>query len=500
MISAQSHLLRSNGSKLFAFFLLSLFFFSSSCALFRKAETEDKAEEVGKEGDELDPIPGKKVYDPETGTLVIVDQTPVESMDTIKWKDIPADSIPPIRSESFFAEEEQMGNPSELIRRGEYGTEYYTAYNVGLILPFLTDRFNPNSGEIFDNSTWALNFYGGARMALEELDEQGVRLNVTVMDSKAEQRQVAQLTTRTEMLNAHLLIGPYRRDNVELLANFSKRNGITYVSPHSAASSISDNNPNYVQVSPTLESHSKAIIRHARESFRPAQAVLVARDKDAEKARFLYFQEENYTIEGTRNDSVRLRELIVGEDAESYQNMGLGAYFKENLSDTVVFIVPSWSSETFIYSFLSNIKASRGMEDYVRVYGMPQWMSFERIDFELYESLNVHVSSDSHLDPYNTDVQFFRKRFFDRYGAIPNNEAFLGYDVVKYFGDMIHKHGTKFQYFLEKEPRAVLHTRFDFERVVRPTTTGVENPPIERFENKYVNILKFEDYQFQLAY
>lgn len=482
----------------------------SSCALFRKAETEENPEEVG---EELDPLPGKKIYDPETGQLVIVDQAPVENMDTIKWKDISTDSIPPIQSGGSIAQEEVMGNPSELIRRGDFGTEFYTSYNVTVLLPFLSDRFNPESNEIFRNSTWALNYYGGMQMALDELDDQGIKLNVRVMDSKAQESVVGRLlSTRTELYNSHLIIGPYRSDNVELVAEFARRNNKTYVSPHSASANIATANPNYIQVSPTLKSHCQAITKHAYENYGRKSIVLVARDKDVEKARFNYFQEEIFRLEGRIEDSLRLREYAVDvddNDEERFGNIDLSPYMVPG--DTTVFILPSWSNETFVYSFLSQAKLAKSAisggqpggqlaaSTHVVVYGMPQWQEYERIDFNLYESMNLHISSDTYLDSYSDDVRFFKRKFYNRYGKAPGEEAFLAYDVTRYFGRMLNDYGTKFQYQLEKVPDQMLHTRFDFERVVRPTTTGMENPPIQKFENKHVNILKFQDYQFQSA-
>lgn len=509
MISAPSHQPRSNGNDLLVLFVLALLL--SSCTLFRPAgageqkprsrKDDKKTEKVTRKEEEeplLDPVPGKKVYDPETGTLVVVDQTPVETMDTIRWKEVPYDSIPPIRSQVLAGEEDKSDAP-ERTGRGEYGTEFYSFYKIALILPFLTDDYNSSNSEINERSNWALQFYGGAQMAFEKLEDEGARLNIAVMDSKADTRRMdTLLTSRSELLDAHLIIGPYRKENVEKVASFAQRTGKAYVSPHSASSGIATGNPDYIQVSPTLESHCKAITRHVRQHFRPGQVVLVARDKDAETARFPYFQNENYLIEGVRHDSVKFKEYVVEERSASFQNINLAPFL--TAMDTVAFVLPSWSNETFILSFLSRLKLARQPYNYVEVYGMPQWMSYERMDYDLYEGLNVHVSSDTYIDPYDQEVQLFRRRFFDRYGIPPRDEAFLGYDVMLYFGRMIKKYGTKFQYSLEKEPQQMLHTRFDFERVVRAgRAAGQESNLIDRFENKYVNILKFEDYQFQRA-
>lgn len=37
-------------------------------------------------------------------------------------------------------------------------------------------------------------------------------------------------------------------------------------------------------------------------------------------------------------------------------------------------------------------------------------------------------------------------------------------------------------------------------RIEIPGTTGAEFPPIERWENKYLNVLHFRNYQFEPAY
>lgn len=508
MILAPSHRPLLNGNKLFTLVLLGLLV--SSCALFQKAESEESPEEVG---EELDPLPGRKVYDPETGTLIVVEDTPVDVMDTIKWKDIPIDSIPPIESGSEMAQNEQTsGNPSELIERGDYGTEYYTSYNVVLMLPFLSSRFNADAPQIYDNSYWALNYYGGVKMALDELDGQkDIKLNLTVMDSEASPKRISNLlNSRSELFNAHLIIGNYRSDNAELVAKFAQRNGITYVSPHTASAKVGQSNPNYVQVSPSLRTHCEAITRHAHATYGRRNLVLIARDKPMETARFNYFQEENFRLERSTADSVMLQEYVVKDSESDFENINLSTYIVPG--DTTVFIVPSWSNETFIYALLSQAKLAQtkgmGEEDgmpqaykgtHLVFYGMPQWQRYDRLDLNLYEDLNVHISSDAYLDPYDADVKFFQRRFFERYGSTPGDEAYLGYDVMRYFGRMIHKYGTKFQYRLDQEPSSMLHTRFKFDQVVEAMGGRTENLPIERFENKYVNILKFEDYQFQIA-
>lgn len=477
--------------------MLALLLFSS-CELFRVAgagEPEDKDKE------ELDPIQGRRIYDPETGTYVLVDVGPTEKMDTIRWKERPEDSYPPITSEAEFVIDEEGGKEEgkDMGTTGPYDSRLLSRYNVAVLLPFLSNRFTDETEEIEIGLTeWTLHFYGGVRLALDDLDAEGISLNVSVIDTEASTGVLNQRMRENEELSeAHLIIGPYRRDNVRLAAEFARKEGNVLVSPYSASSRLSDRNPNYIQVSPSLRTHCVAITRHARARYRTDQIVLVSRDNEVEKQRLDFFQEEHFRLAGSRSVP-KFRELIIEED-ENLSDTDL--LMQVEFPDTAVFILPSWSSEAFVYDFLRKLDLARNNFAHIVVYGMPQWMEYEQIDFDYYAKLNVHVSSNIYLDHLSTDIKFFKRRFYERYGAPPQPEAFIGYDVMHYFGNMLNEHGTRFQYMMEREPREVLHTIFDFERVtlVSASDFDQENLPIEQFENKFVNILRFEDYQFKPA-
>ena len=475
------------------FGILSLCFFMSSCALFQPVT---KADDKDKEEEELDPISGRRVYDPETGTYIEVKDVVLQDMDTIRWTDVPASSFPPITAsdEAYTG----GGGASDLIRVDDLGSEFLSTYNVALILPVLTDRFNEFSTEINESALKAINYYGGVQLALDQLRDEDISLNVSVLDSKASTYAVnSLLRSNQEVRNSNLIIGPFLRDNINLVADWAKQNEKVMVSPYSAAAGIVSKTPEYVQVNPSLRPHTGAILEHALANYRQDQIVLVSKDVPAERARLQYFQEEFKLRSGLFN-APPLQEFIISDESADLANMEVLPFIE--IQDTTVFIVPNWD-EAFVYALLRKIDTSKLPEDEVIVYGMPQWMRFQRLEFDYYEKLNVHISSSSYINPLSSEVRSFKQRFFDKFGSIPTNEAYLGYDVMLYFSRMMKKYGTKFHLALEREPMQMMHTRFNFERVIAPASRSGADlfDTIEQFENKYVNILKFEDFQFQLA-
>lgn len=492
MISVRNLLQLLSGSKTFLFFTIFVFTLSS-CDLFKKIQDDDDVSVNSEE--ELEPIQGRRVYDPETGTYILVEEAVTEKMDTIAWQEIPVTDDPPITS---TGESPLAGNPSSVIDITDFGSEILNAYNVSVVLPFLKDRFNPLDAEIYNNSLWAVNYYAGTQIALDALAGEGLNAKVSVMDSGASAATTSGLLrTNQDLSESHLIVGPYRRDNVALLAQFAQQRDNVLVSPQSAASGITNANPNYVQVNPTLETHSRAILRHALENHDPQNIVLISKDIPNELSRLNYFRDE-YAVWNRGRPAMPLAELLIpAGEAADMENVDMTAIMER--TDTIVFIVPNWE-ETFVYALLRKIDVSRDPYATVVVYGMPQWKDFEKIDFDYYEKLSVHISASVFIDPLDPQVRLFKKQYYDLYGSLPTDEAFVGYDVMLYFGRMLKKYGTKFQYALEGAAADALHTRFDFERVVRPgTTSGIETNEIEQFENKFVNILKFENYQFQKA-
>ncbi len=497
MISVPNRLQLSNGNKPGALRLslgLAILLLVSGCNLFKPVQHDTPPVT---EQEQLEEIKGRRVYDPVRGEWVVIQETPGEKIDTIRWTDVPRNRKPPITSDGIPPYFPQGTNVLEgAVDLSDPNSPKLAAYTVTFLLPFLTDRFSTED-EVPGNrvSEWAFHFYAGARIAFEEQGAEGRKFTINVLDTKGDPVLLqSMLTRRPELDNSHLIIGPYRRENVRMTAEYGKRNQKPVVSPYSASDNLTEENPFFLQLSPTLQTHCRNLLQHARREFDAENIVLICRDLPAEINCLSYLQEAHFESEGTRmTDSIE--QYIVPTVSADFEEMDVEQFVIDR--DEVAFIVPSWADETFVYSFLRKLDLARDPEQKIRVYGLPQWMDFQYIDYEYYEKLNVRVSSTTYLDDRAPEVKSFKKTFYDKYGMLPQKEAFVGYDTGRYFGEMLNRYGTQFQIYVDSEARDMLHTRFQFEKIVIPTTTGAENLPVQRLENRFVNILEFRDYTFQ---
>lgn len=473
-----------------------------SCDLFKSVPKDETVYD-----DNPGEIKGGKVYNPETGEEEEVRNIPTE-LDTVTWKRNPSSDAPPIKSDN---EENNNGDTSGTgnnpnLDGGSTNTggntsvnteqnvpvsTFKSSYEVAVMLPFVTNRFSSLDNSIYSKSEWALQYYGGMKMAMDNLRSEGINLNINVLDTEGNESVVAtQVASNAALQMADLIIGPYRSVNVRKVAELAKQRRVPVVSPFSAAARISDDNPYLIQVNPSLNVHIQSIMEHALKDNRAEDVVLVVRDLPEERARISLFQEAFRRI--SPGDSLQLRRMIIDED--NVEKMPMRDYITQN--GNTVFIVPSWSSEVFVHTFLRQAEIARRPYDRVRVYGMPQWMNYADADYSYYEKLDVHISSNFFKNSDKDGARKFRQNFYDRYGKRPEEAAYLGYSTMLYFGRQIHKGGTQFQQALGENPASVLHTEYRFTPVFEPKPGNDATTPIERYENQYVHILKFSAYQW----
>ncbi len=421
------------------------------------------------------------------------------SVDSIRWKVDPA-VRPPISAST--PRPSTNGNGGVVI---DNGTTTYpnngngtvlqpgevvnaaTPFNLTLLLPFYGEKY-VEGNPIPSKSQFAVDFYAGARLAIDSLSLQPFKTNINVLDSRNNPQG---LFSRAEVVNSDLIIGPVEKDLIPQFLDFSQRYNKTVVSPFFPSGDVDGVHPNFIQVKPSLRTHCENILRHARSMFNAQQIVLVARSAENEIARFNYFQDANSAINQSQNGGGRLDEWDITDE----NNLDPTTYIRP--TGTTVFIIPSWN-ENFVGSFLKKLNASPNRNRIV-VYGMPQWLDFDKSLYPAYANLSARISSSTYINANDMAARDFKSKYVARFKKAPSTDSFLGFDCVMYFGTELYRYGNKFSAYLQNEQRPVLHTQFKFEPVLaRTSADGDIGDNAAKYENKYVNILKFNVNGFKL--
>lgn len=462
----------------------------AACSL-PKATTKP---EMPRKDETLDDVQGTMVYNSKTGQYEKVKPNGPTKVDTVLWKPTATKANAPIgstkqnTSKPNTGTNSKGGNATSATNGSVFkpnsnisvpkNSKLKPSYKVALMLPFFTDKFSELDRQMYDKSYWALNFYSGAKMAIDTLQKEGISLNVNVLDTKANEQTVATLLGMNSLADVDLIIGGETKANVKQIADFAKLGDKIYVSPYSSNIENIGQNANFIQITPNLKNYCEAIVRNIREHHSNVRICCVTRaDKANEKEAATYLQ--GLTAE------IPFSEVSAETFSPSAQLVS---------GMTTVFVIPATKDETYIYGLLRKIEAARQAKSPMFVFGMPSWLNFQVNGFDNFESLKVRIPTTSYIDKDLTRQKSFARSFFATYNTAPTEEAFQGYDLMLYMGRMMHQYGTKFSEIIELAPYSGLSTQYLFTRDTDPLDLSKTN----RFYNKYVNILKFENGYFML--
>lgn len=360
---------------------------------------------------------------------------------------------------------------------------------VSLMMPFLADQFYDSSTSLPQNSDWGLAYYAGLKLGLEELEKLGHNVTVHVFDTKADAGVSQKLIDDVELKSSHALIGPYLTKNVRAAIIPAKASGIPFIVPFSAASRLVDEYPRMLQMQPGLLTHLDGMAAYLSDNFDPEQVVLVGLptgDQDQE-VRYLLNQQKALDPSSKSWRTWKLETADMG-----LQDLEWEDKFLEDRK--TIFVFPVYKKPKLVLSFLSQLQIGRAGRD-ATVFGMPQWQEFQQLDPAIMEDLGVLITAGFHADNHEFKVRQFEDAFINKYGAIPELPAYLGYDAIRYIVPLANKYGRKW-------PE---HLPSDFEGLVsdyRLTpvygsargTTGEAKP--ERYENSAVKVLQYKDFGF----
>ncbi len=398
------------------------------------------------------------------------DRPKYEPMDTVRWSENPNDK-PPIHP---------PGYPPNETPGGDFSGQ---KFRIALLLPFLTKQADTMTAGVPDKSHLALQFYAGAKIALEQLStEEGMNLTVDVFDTQLSDADFEKTLAEPKLDLAQVCLGPIRSSHVSALARWTKMRHKILVSPESPNPDLTSGDPRFIQLNPSLRAHCEAITKFILRKHTPDEVVLVCKQKESE--RLAFFQNAN-------SAGGRFQELIVPDATETFAKIDLAPYFRAG--KTTVFVVPSWTSQDFVFGFFRRVQAQQGRAR-VEIFGMPQWTSFENIEADYFQALNVHVSAASFADFGLPKVKAFQEKFYAATGTIPDDDAFNGYDATLFTGRMLKKFGLDFPRKLGRERAIGLARNFQ----ITPAGAGPDAAPesANYLENSAVHILKFENFRF----
>ena len=360
-----------------------------------------------------------------------------------------------------------------------------------------------------------LPFYEGFMMAVEKMtDEQGLKLDLTVLDVTDNVSTAERALQRIENKHFDLIIGPFFGKSFATIEAYAKEHNILVVNPLSTRNEVVDGNTNVVKLKPSKGGQILDIAYLVRNHYPDANVFILSREKVADS---LFLEQLEHELNLAVNDEV----TVSGDDFMEYarsesQRLEMGSRLVSTITvegqvystselesgslDQVVLANPVHRyayNSTNLRSLMSQLSGVR--DNVIIAYGddnvfatqvlnalkkeadhmpitlvcAPDWTKFEKLLVDNLLQMNAIYLTDNFVDYSSSEVSRFVLDFRRKYAVEPQDYAFEGYDVATYFLTALMRYGSGMMECLPYFKMPLMHTQYHFMR--KGNGNGLEN-------------------------
>ena len=326
----------------------------------------------------------------------------------------------------------------------------------------------------------ALQFYQGALIAIDSLKKQNLNAQIFIYDiDDKDSLSIPHLLRKPELAEMDLMIGPLYASSFIPIAKYAKKQGMPIVSPFVQANRILFDNP---FVCKATSSNALQVVQMANfvvDTFHTQNILLInsGNKKDAELCSVFKKIAKDVSL----NKMYKLDSI---KEIRGYADIKKHLHATKNN----VIVLPS-NNQSYVTEFINTINPLH--EEYkITIFGLQSWMNYDNLDFEYLNNLSLHLVSNAYINFNDEQTKKFTLKFSDAYKTNPDIYAFSGFDIAYYFINLLNKHGEGFLNEIVEHTYKGLMLNLQF---IKSTTSS------SGYENKYVRVLKYEDYELKPA-
>ena len=316
--------------------------------------------------------------------------------------------------------------------------------HVAVLLPF-----NPEDGQIDNNTDKFLEFYQGILLAAKRLKEQNVWVYLHVYNSGKTEADIKALLEKEEMKSMDFMIGPAYKAQFAPMGKFALENNVKMIVPFSSRTEEMKSNPNIFLINAPKSKMAQESAHSFAEIFK-GKNVVVAKFKG---------DKQNDKQEIADSIAARLRSL--GTPVKEIEFTNADA-LKESLKEKEENLVLTTSTDQVALTQLIPSVNSMLVQKYdVKILGYNEWTKYQTIAKDLFVA-ETYIGSAYDINFNDSASKEFIGNFRKYYGQEPGNTqpmyGALGYDIMLYFGKAVALFGKNFEHGLNQLTKENLHT------------------------------------------
>ena len=346
-------------------------------------------------------------------------------------------------------------------------------YNVAVFLPFFYNKLTIANEKV--GNDFVLDTYQGMRMAVDDLQQEGINIQLYAYDTERDYDITQRLLEKEEIKGMDVLIGPLYPGPFRAVSAFSQEQQIYMFNPISVNPLVIGNNPFSFLTKPSVITEARRAASYASDTLGRKMAVVITDDSKQDSARVTAFID---TFK--KDDTYEIHQAVFRNfNEEAMQALAdTLVYFAEQREETdapVVYVASN--SDLVITNTISAVVMSNAP---VTLFGNDSWFDITSVTYEQLEELDVHFMSPSYMDYKRRTVEKFTQAYTQKFGTLPTKYAYASYDAMYYIGQMLQEYGIYFQEFYtdSKPVKSLFFEGYNF---------------FEANDNQVVPMIRFEE-------
>lgn len=432
-----------------------------------------------------------KVLNPELKEGLKVNQfIKIPSLKTKKDSVITDQNVKPVIAALANSSNRNTINTTDAADRSSLGYKNYKGekkegYTIAFFLPFHADEANAielekiikGDAQFSTKTNVALQFYEGAILAIDSLKKQNLNAKIFFYDvDEKDSLSMIAILKKPELASMDLIIGPLYGSSFMPIANFAKEHEIAIVSPFTQVNKILFNNPYVSKVTPSITLHVEQMAHFVVDTFKTQNIILINNSNTKEVSFFNAFR-------NTANADL-LKAGVLPSDSVKIASGHSNMQSMLSASKLNIIILPS-NNQSYVTEFISHLNSINREKFKIVLFGLQNWMNYDNLDFEYLNNLSLHIPANTFVDYKNASTQNFIQTYRSKYKTEPEMYVYQGFDVAYCFISLLQKEGSGFLKQLSAKKYSGISSNYQFAQF--PSESG--------FENKFVYILKYKDYQ-----
>ncbi|MCW3115094.1 MAG: LysM-repeat protein and domain [Segetibacter sp.] len=354
---------------------------------------------------------------------------------------------------------------------------------VAVFIPLYADDVFNGASYILDKANLpknvlpGLEFYNGVMMAIDSLNEEGARVEISIYDTKQTTQSLSVLLRSSELNNVGLIIaGITNTSELKLFSDQALRRNIPLISATYPNYVGVSQNPYFVVLNSSFQAHLQGVFKHMQRYYGSQNIVAVTRKGPTEDFVKNYFTTLN---KSPRSTPLKLKWLTIDD---AFSNIALLQKSLDSTKNNVVFV--GSPLETFGLNVVQSLSSNESYR--ATAIGMPTWDNIKDLDKPKCKNVEIVFSTPFLYYSQNPGLSsLLNKRYKEKYYSRPSDMVFKGFEMTYHFTKLLDKHKNNLVNNLSDKS----YTLFN-QFLLQPIRLKTANPKPDFLENRKLYFIK----------